>query len=242
MFKYLIVNRRLRNAARFFYWIKSVKKDNNLFLPEELPDSSYFTKYERRECLAVLLAEKWVTQRKDGVYCLQGRNFFHVLLKISKSARYVTIPAESLSSKVAWTDFVAAGALTNVARSLKHSTKKKDRLRHTACQNLACSGSESPAVDQVPVSISCMRDSLKIGKATASRIRARAARTGLLAVALQFSLITGVAGAGLVMEPMEFRMYAETCDNPGAMRLYNGLVYEQYPSMVTPMFTRRVKI
>lgn len=231
--KVLVSNRKLRNAARYFFWVKSVN-GCDVFAPNKL--SGPFTSYEKKEAIKTLLEANWIGLRRDGMYCLRGRKFFAVLLGLEKSTRFVDIPSEFFSDKRSWTRFVSAVSLTTIARSVRAHNSRKDRLKVTACSTLACVAS-----DETPVSLDIVRRATGLSKASASRLRKVAAESGLVKVTIQLLLLTTSLGP-IRMTPLEFAMFRSQSDTPGKFSLKEGILHEQYPSLVSMMNTKRIAL
>ena len=235
--KILINDRRLRYAARFFYWLKWRKQAVNVFDLGDL-EGCPFTRYEQREYLKILMEQGWITQRKDGIYCLQGRPFFHRMLNLSKQTQYCQIPDSSLNDKRAWNQFISACAVTSVGRTINLKAKRKDKLRHMACSNLA--GITSAAI---PLALSLLSSFTGLSQSSAHRLRQSAAASGLVQVERQRQVVTQCVNdvwRSVRMSHNEFLQFVD--GDQGAYKLSKGILYEDFPSLVTVMRTKKVKI
>lgn len=232
--KHLTKHRRLRNAARFFYALKAKMGDFDRFSASDVQKLIGFSRYEKRENLTLLISENWVGVGKDGVFYLRGRKFFHKILGLGVAARYAEIPSEALSTKKDWVNFIAACAITAVGRSVKYSTKKIERLRYTACSNSACTSSAS-----LPLANSVIGSRIGLSYSSSSRLRTKAARSGMVTVTPQFFAHTNLLGAEIRMTDDEISRFRS--EHGGRYFLNGGVLWEQLPSMVTIYTTKKGK-
>lgn len=228
----LIINRKLRNAARFFYWIKCHTDLSRGFLPEDIPQSVFFSRYEKKSAIDLLLSEKWIGKSADGRLFLRGRKFFHNIFSQKKTAAYAAIPAAALETKRSWLNFLSGLEISRIGRSVHRTLKPGEKKRNAVCLKDA----GLPSNTSVFLALSIVQKRTGLSLSSSSRLRTRGHQSGVVSVTkhaemiMQVDMSTGELRP-LEMDRMELTHYQANAD--GYFFLKAGVVHQSLPSSVS---------
>lgn len=234
---YLSTRTSERNAARLFYTLKGLEGNRRVFTLEEIIAAAPgFTRKQVKKHLETLTKINWVGLDQNGIYYLRGRNFFFQQFSVGKKCPVQDIPPAALADKNAWSGFVFAAMMTAVGKSLLDSTTAKQRQRLMLCPNCAEPASEK----EVPVALSIVSDHTGMSTAAASRARKRAGESGHIKVKENKIMLTRNDNVPLSVKSADMAVFREI-HGESCFLSKRGLVFQQLPSTITLMPTRRIK-
>lgn len=245
-----------RNALRLFFWLKVHGHYTDLNIkqlpPELLQD---FTKKTVKNYLATLLKYKWVGQcPTTKKYFLRGRKFtFLVIDRKSKCLAHPVSP-ENVATRQAWHAFIGACCNAQIVRRISRASKDEAKTASTP----ESGGPAAWSQGQRPVSCAYLSESLGVSVPTASRIRIRAAKAGLITNRQALVDMSGMfpevkrwdqllvlraqlsaALPSVWRQRRDFMVSHEPLDtwtshiiNPNALRMIDGKVWMQLPNQV----------
>ena len=244
-------------AARLFFWLKA-NCAQDFLIDSELREkmSACFSAYEIDRHLKYLKDNFWVTTDSEGRHYLQGAGFYRVKFSL-KNKKYLVseIEEKDLRDRESWRRKCCGTVALSVHRSASRTTKAKNRECLVASNQLGGKRSEeTPGF--LPLSLAFFQNHVAVSKATASRIRKRAAIGGFVESKEQLLPFTRAmsgaqrwAGSEEVrMSRAEFLAYrgdvAEVSGVSEANKLVwkGGLVLLQLPTLVRPLFSLRRKM
>lgn len=248
--KVFCTDRRMLAAARLFFWMKA-NCPQDFLIDSELREKMLgcFSAYEIDRHLKYLKENFWVTTDKEGRHYLQGAAFYRLKFFL-KNKKYLVAEISSfdLQTRENWRRKCCGTVALSVHRSASRSTKKKNRECLVASKKLGGKRNEEiPGF--LPLSIAFFQNHVAVSKATASRIRKRAALGGFVESREQLLPFTRTASGAqrwagseeVRMSRAEFLAYrgdvAEVSGVSEANKLVwkNGLVLVQLPTLVRPL-------
>lgn len=192
-------SRKHRNAARLFFYLrgKSPHKVTDLCIKQLT--KPLFTRRQVSTNLKFLIAIGLISPDNRGNYFFRGRksieDVFGVCLK--------DIPQDVFSSEKEWGDYICGLYVKSVARSVAR-IDEKERRRHVG---VALKAERPVNASVVPVSLELM--SMRNGKSASvnSRIRARAAKSGVVDVVPQIIPACNLGQISGYLQAMRFRAF-----------------------------------
>jgi hypothetical protein len=226
-----------RNAARLFYILKGLKGNKSSFRLEEIVAAA--TGYKRTQAihyLNVLCKISWIGLDLNGVYHLRGQQFFFKKFNVGKKCDAQPIPESALTDKKAWAGFISSAMMTATGKAVLNTTTAEQRQRLMLCPNCAESASEK----QVPVALSIVSNHTGMSTSTASRNRKRAAESGYIQVKEQLVMLTRNDNVPLSVRSQDMAVFREVHGH-SCFLSKSGIVFQQLPSTITLMPTKRIK-
>lgn len=169
-------NLRQRNALRLFFYLKTHGHASSFYIKKLRPELlKFFHEKQIKKYFEILISEGWVGRDIHGKYFLRGRTRIILLFGQKSKTRGVDMPFYVTERHSDWVSFLAGVQVTECQRRLKrYAWHERIGVASTSQRGGIADVKESP------VSLDNLTSMLAVSRATASRIRTRAAKGGFI--------------------------------------------------------------
>lgn len=175
-----------KNALRLWFFCKTVPSMEASFYLKDQKHllQNYFHPRQIKKYLDILIKKGWMGKDSHGKYYLRGRKFMFKVVGLKSKMLTAVVEHENTLSMRQWDGFLSATTVVTIQRSMARNT---DQVRiDLAATYKSCEDSAGSTPGPRPVSCENIVLTTGVSRATASRMRQRAHKAGLIINRLAF--------------------------------------------------------
>lgn len=175
-------NHSLRNALRLFFFLKtSDGMQSAFYLKQVRPELlNHFSYRLIKKYLDILIAEGWMGKDRHGKYFLRGRDLMFKKCSSTSRLSCAIVNNEHTTSQTNWMAFLNAVVVCSIQRNIRRTTDEALVKVASTLESRGSADAKFLNLAPSPVSTENIVQTVGVSRATASRMRQRAARAGLI--------------------------------------------------------------